>query len=209
MGDCGTSKDVSMDPDPSAALILAAGAARRFGGPKLAEPIEGESLLRRTVGVAFAAGLAPVVVVLGAHRDVLEPELVGLPVEVVFNPRWEEGMGTSLAAAVGHLLEEHPETLGGIVIPADLPGLEPSHLRRLEAVARRSGLPAAATVWKGAPPQAPAWLARLLFRELLDLTADRGARDLLRSDPSRVALVSLNGPLLDVDQPEDLPDRLA
>ncbi len=198
-----------MGDERSAALILAAGAARRYGGPKLAERIQGESLLRRTVVIAVDAGLSPVVVVLGAHRDVLEPELVDLPVEVVSNPRWEEGMGTSLAAASAHLLVNHPETPGAVVIPADLPALERDHLRRLEAAARRSGLPAAATVWGGAPPQAPAWLARDLVRELLDLTADRGARDLLRSDPSRVVLVSLNRPLLDVDQREDLPDRPA
>ncbi len=194
-----------MGGERSAALILAAGAARRYGGPKLAERTQGESLLRRTVGVAIGAGLNPVVVVLGAHRDVLEPELADLPVEIVHNFRWKKGMGTSLASAAAHLLARHPETPGAVVIPADLVGLERDHLRRLEAAARRSGLPAAATVWEGAPAQAPAWLDRRLLQELLELTGDRGARDLLRSDPSRVAVVSLSTPLLDVDQPEDLP----
>ncbi len=193
-----------MTADRSAAAVLAAGASRRYGRPKLAEEVQGEPLLRRTVRVTLAARARPVLVVLGAHRELLEPCIADLGAEVVINPRWKAGMGTSLAAAVEHLLRHHTETPGVLVIPADLPRLQADHLVRLEAAARAAGKPAAATVWQGVPPQAPAWLSRELFPELLRLGGDEGARRLLRADPSRVALVRLESPLEDMDRPGDL-----
>ena len=52
--------------EPVAGLLLAAGAGRRFGGPKALAEIDGEPLVLRALKALRAAGCSPVRVVLGA-----------------------------------------------------------------------------------------------------------------------------------------------
>ncbi|HYL54573.1 MAG TPA: NTP transferase domain-containing protein, partial [Gemmatimonadales bacterium] len=69
-----------------AGVILAAGASRRMGQNKLLLELEGESLIRRAVRHALAAGLSPVVVVIGHEPDRIRTALRDLPVEFAVNP---------------------------------------------------------------------------------------------------------------------------
>ena len=65
------------EPPRVAGVILAAGASRRMGAGrnKMLLQLEGESLLRRAARRALAAGLSPVVVVLGHEADRARAEL--------------------------------------------------------------------------------------------------------------------------------------
>ncbi|MBB0994770.1 NTP transferase domain-containing protein, partial [Dietzia sp. SLG510A3-40A3] len=71
-------------------LVLAAGAGRRFGGPKALVDFRGVRLVDRAVGLLRAGGCDRVLVVSGA----VELEVPGA--EVVHNPDWDTGMGSSL-----------------------------------------------------------------------------------------------------------------
>ena len=77
-------------------VILAAGASTRMGTPKQLLCYAGKSLLRRAAETALASQGQPVVVVLGAAGEHCRPELEGLPVRIVENPDWEQGMSASL-----------------------------------------------------------------------------------------------------------------
>lgn len=192
-----------MTADSVAVVVLAAGASSRYGGVKLlAAPTGGEPLLRRTVRVVLEAGLGPVMVVLGAHRSGLSGLLADLTVEVAVNDAWRDGVGRSIAAGIAAVRRRHSALGGAVVVPADLLHLEGAHLRLLVDAARRGGVPMAATAPPDAPLQAPAYFARELFPDLEALTGDRGARDLLRRDRSRVAAVVPSFPLEDLDTPE-------
>ncbi len=190
-------------PEGKVAIVIpAAGASRRYGGVKLlADAGGGEALLARTARIALETGLGPVVVVLGAHRRELGAVLAGLAVETVHNTAWRRGMGRSIAAGIAHLGLRHPAAAGAIIVPADLPRLPAEHLRALAMGARRAVLPAAATAGPDGLLQAPAYFARELFPGLEALDGDRGARDLLRADPSRVLPVEPPFPLDDLDLP--------
>ena len=77
------------------AVILAAGAGRRMGGPKALLVVEGETLLQRTIRTALAAGCQTVIAVVGDwDTGPLEPGTV-----VVRNPGAAEGMARNPAAA--------------------------------------------------------------------------------------------------------------
>jgi len=78
-----------------AGLVLAAGAGRRFGGPKALVELDGERLVNRAVRVLGEGGLTTRYVVQGAA------DLTGLSgAEVVDNPDWAEGVGLSLLASL-------------------------------------------------------------------------------------------------------------
>ncbi len=51
---------------------------------------------------------------------------------------------------------------------------------------------------------APAAFAGAVFGEVAALRGDRGARDVVRRDPSRVRAIALRDAALDVDRPTDL-----
>ena len=69
--------------DGVAGVILAAGTSSRMGRNKLLLQLEGRSVLRRAVDTALAAGLDPVLVVVGHQREQAEAELAGLRCTVV------------------------------------------------------------------------------------------------------------------------------
>lgn len=112
-----------------AVLLLAAGGSTRMrGGDKLLETLGGEPLLRRGARRALASRARETVVVTGAHRAAREAALAGLPVRIVHNAHWREGMGTSIAAGVAALA---PNPRAVLVMPADMPGIDTPLLDRL------------------------------------------------------------------------------
>jgi nicotine blue oxidoreductase len=181
-----------------AGLVLAAGAGRRFGGPKALVRWRGELLVERAVGLLAAGGCDPVLVVLGAAADeVLATADLGAAVPVV-NPDWPTGMGSSLRAGLAAV----PPTADAVVVTlVDTPGLGPDAVRRLVA----AGTTAVAT-YEGRRGH-PVLLTRDVFAEVADAaTGDRGAGRWLAGHPERVRLVRCDGTgdPRDVDVPDDL-----
>ncbi len=169
----------------TAGVILAAGAGRRFGGGiKQLARHDGEPLVRRACRTALDAGLAPVLVVLGAHADVVGDALRDLDVIPIHNARWEDGMGTSLACAIRALDETVVDVA---VLLADQPLITPAHVRALTAARLAAAADLAATD-TGATLGVPAVFARALFPTLAALTGDRGARDLIARTDRRVTV---------------------
>jgi molybdenum cofactor cytidylyltransferase len=180
-------------------VLLAAGAARRFGGPKLLARIGSESLLRRMARVALASDPAGCVVVLGARAARLRPELAGLPVEVVLNRRWRAGLSSSLAAGLGAL---PAGARAGLVLLADQARLGPADLALLTAAWRRRPRAIVATLACGVLGP-PAVLPRRVFGAVKFLRGDRGARDLLRDPAQDVVAIELPQAAFDVDRRAD------
>ncbi|MEI6051730.1 MAG: NTP transferase domain-containing protein, partial [Opitutaceae bacterium] len=91
-------------PTPAAlrfgAIILAAGASSRLGSPKQLLLLDGQPLVTRAAQAALTAGAWPVVVVLGAHAEKIRPALARLPVIVVENAAWPEGMAASIRTGI-------------------------------------------------------------------------------------------------------------
>ena len=186
------------------AVILAAGASRRYGEPKQLVRYRGENLLERSIRLARAAGARQVCVVLGyranAIHRVLEKNRVYLDCGYAArNPRWREGMGRSLAVGIKALPREARAVL---VCLSDQPRLQPEDLAQLVAAWRRNPRSVAAARYAG-KLGVPAIFPRSWFPRLELLAKDQGAHALLASAKDVVG-VPMPRAAFDLDYPEDL-----
>ena len=111
-----------------AGIILAAGASTRYGQPKQLLDWDGVPLLAHIADEAQAAGLSPVIVVLGSHAETARPVLGERPVHVVMNWRWKEGLSTSVQLGLAAL---PPQTDAAILLQCDQPLLTADLLRAI------------------------------------------------------------------------------
>jgi molybdenum cofactor cytidylyltransferase len=180
-------------------IVLAAGGARRFGRNKLLVRAGPESLLVRAARQAVALTGSRTIVVLGADSSLLATDLAGLPVRIVVNRRWREGMARSLQAGIGSLPVSARATL---VTLADQYAISRHDLWRL-ASAWASNPRAAAAALVADGPGAPAVLPRSYFPRVMGLEGDRGARSLLLNPDMPVTMVELPAAAYDLDEPGD------
>jgi molybdenum cofactor cytidylyltransferase len=183
-----------------AAAVLAAGAGRRFvasggDGHKLLAPFRGRPLWQWAVSTAVAADIGPVWLVTGAAEPAGFDDGVGA-VEVLPNPRWDEGMATSLQVAVARARRESCDAI--VVGLADQPLVTAEAWRRVAA----SPSPIARASYDGMPGH-PVRLAADVWPDL-PTTGDEGARSLLRCHPELVEDVACPGHPADVDTREDV-----
>ncbi|MGD1993607.1 MAG: NTP transferase domain-containing protein, partial [Anaerolineae bacterium] len=184
-----------------AGVVLAAGGSTRFGQPKQLLDWRGAPLVVHVADVALAAGLDPVLVVLGAHAELIRPALNHRPVQPVMNWRWEDGLSTSVQAGLAML---PPMIDGALFIQCDQPLLTPDLLRRIVARRQETQAPIVHPSL-GERQGTPVFFARALFSELAKVSGDQGGRSLIRRHRDQAATVEVGTPdlLADIDTPED------
>jgi len=182
-----------------ATVILAAGMSTRMGTDKQRLPYGKETFLSATCRLYLPYG--PVLVVLGHNKERILPVLEDLPVQVVENPRYREGMSMSLAAGIR---EAQSLDVRGIWLTfCDMPHLKPETLEELYRDVvdgpEYIGIP----VHQGRRGH-PVWLPRWTFGELLQETGDVGARNLVARHPERIRFPETPDPAVtgDIDNPE-------
>src|SRR5689334_3745175 len=126
------------EPLRVAGVVLAAGASRRMGRNKMLLELEGESLVRRAATRALAAGLMPVVVVVGHEADRVRDQLEGLPVEFAFNP---DATGPTSGSLHLGLRQLGPEVDAAVVMLGDMVHVTEQTLAMLVAAARGTDAP--------------------------------------------------------------------
>jgi molybdenum cofactor cytidylyltransferase len=175
-------------------IVLAAGAGRRFGGPKQLAPLDGRPLLQHVVDAAPD----PLTVVLGAHADAVRSAIDFDGVSVVVCDDWEEGQAASLRAGVAAVGPVDT----AVVLLGDMPFVTPQvivgaldHLTRPWDAVR--------TLYAGEPGH-PVVLGRRVLAAVPELHGDVGARDLLRSFRVREWEAGHLGDPTDIDTREQL-----
>jgi molybdenum cofactor cytidylyltransferase len=196
-------------PTPKiAGVVLAAGRSSRMGTlNKLLIGVDGKPMVRHAVEATLAAGLAPVIVVTGHERDRVTAALAGLPVTLVHNADYAQGLSTSLRAGLAAVPAEAEGALIGL---ADMPRVTAGELKRLiAAFDPREGRAIVVPTRQGKRGNPVLW-ARQFFAEMRTVAGDVGARHLIGVYPELVAEVEMTGDgvLTDIDTPQALA-RLA
>lgn len=167
-----------------AAIVLAAGRGTRFGEePKLLAQVGGKALVRHATESAVDSKADPVIVVTGHRADAVEAELKGLPVRIVHNPLFADGLSTSLKAGFSAL---PPNARAAIILLGDMPLVSASLMDALVAGWHESGEPAALVPTLNGRRGNPVVISRALQPEIETLSGDVGAGPVLRGRPDVV-----------------------
>lgn len=190
------------------AVLLAAGTSSRMQERhKLLLPLGNEPAVRRTARALLAAGPQEVVVVTGFNGRAMIGALDDLPVRFQFNPRYQEGQMTSVAAGVASLAAPCSVVM---ICLADQVLLEPGDYRSL--VAAYAAMPDGSILvptWRGQRGN-PVLFSAAYATEVISGHINPGCRKLIADHPDEVRLhdVAHDRFVQDMDTPEDY-ERIA
>jgi molybdenum cofactor cytidylyltransferase len=183
-------------------LIRKLALSTRMGQAKQLLRIAGESLIQRAVKTALGTTFRPVVVVLGANREQIEPELSGSEVLDVFNPDWATGMGSSIATGLDFLLQQEPSIQQVLILVGDQPLLQADTLAALVELQSQTQAPLVVSRYTDTLG-VPALFTSDLFDELTELHGAQGAKALIQKYRDLASIFDFPEGALDLDTPEE------
>ena len=183
-------------------ILLAAGQSTRFGPEnKLLQPFgEHETLLEATIDRALKVATDDIVLVTGHDQELIAPIADKLPIRVVHNPHYAEGMGSSIKAGVQTIHPGHAI----MIWPADMPLIRPETVGALLEKTSPSIIIRPTHLGNPGHPV----LFGILHRDaLLHINDAGGAQEVLEARKNDVVRVSVTdaGVIQDFDTPEDFP----
>lgn len=187
------------------AVIMAAGASRRFGAgdKRRARLPTGQSLLAATVAKAVASFSRLRVVI----REEDDPRALGLAADlpIIRARQARDGLGASIAEAFTTLMGDGAldEVTAAAVLLGDMPGLAAETLRLLQRRARRDRI---IRPRHAGHPGHPVLFGRDFWPELTALEGDEGARRIIRQHRALYQEIEVSDPgiHLDIDTAADL-----
>lgn len=183
-----------------AAVILAAGASRRYGRDKLVVELDGKPLLQHVIDAANASGAADVIIVVGHEADAVLAAVRPGRGRAVTNPDHADGQSTSLRAGIRAATGAD----AAVILLGDQPRVTARLIDALIARAGDASVAAVISSWDGRRSP-PTLLRRELWPALEGTAGDVGAREILagRDDVAVLEVTTDLGSLDDVDRPSD------
>ncbi len=184
----------------TAGIILAAGASRRLGRPKQLLPYGAGVLLEAVLATARDCAFGQTVLVLGGAGAAIQRTVDTSGCDVVLNPDFDEGCGSSIATALAAV---RPDTDAVVLLLGDQPGVRAASVRSALGALRPAAAGIAVCRYDDGLGH-PLAFARRLLPELAALHGDKAVWRLLEQRADDVVEVRAAGPVpLDVDTEED------
>ena len=182
-------------------LILAAGNSSRLGSPKQLIEFEGQTLIERITEIALTIS-EEVLIVLGGNADQILPKLAKFEstISTVFNPDWEEGMGTSIRIGVEKLAKNSDSI---IVLLSDQPFISKVLLQNMVQIYAKMQNPIISCVYNNTLG-VPILFNKSIFSELLKLSGDKGAKSFLHLYENKISTVDFPEGIIDIDTIDDV-----
>jgi CTP:molybdopterin cytidylyltransferase MocA/SAM-dependent methyltransferase len=183
------------------AIVLAAGNGSRFGGGKLLAEMGGRPLIQHVLDALDAAGVADVVVVLGADASAIDAAVAWRHERRVVNP--DPGRGLASSLRVG--FEAVPSDADAVLVAlGDQPLVSPAVIRALLDAPEVDGRSIVVPTYEDERGRNPVVIRRRAFAVVAEATGDRGLGPVLAEHPELVAEVPVPGSNPDVDTTADL-----
>lgn len=184
------------------AIVLAAGLSSRMKSPKLLLPWGTKTVIEQVVGVVLNAGVSQIVVVTGKWHVEIERLLTGLPVQVLFNPRYEQAeMIDSILLGLDAL---DGDIEAGLIVLGDQPQLRSDVIERVLQTSEDDAIELLVPSYqmrRGHP-----WLVgRGLWPDILSLEPPANMRDFFSRKNAQIYYVTVEtaSVLKDIDTPEE------
>jgi molybdenum cofactor cytidylyltransferase len=185
------------------AVVLAAGASRRFGAPKMLAPLGGRPVLQHVLDALAGAGLVDVVVVLGDQASAIRAAVSWRSERIEVNPWPVDGLSSSLRIGLDVAAEDR--TVDAVlVLLGDQPAVRPAVISAVLAAAEMSPQPIVRVRYADDDAPNPVLVRRAAWALAAGLSGDRGLGPLLIERPDLVTEVAVPGANPDIDTPEDL-----
>ncbi|MBS9463539.1 nucleotidyltransferase family protein [Flagellimonas sp. 389] len=179
-----------------ATLILAAGASKRMGNTiKQLLPWGKTTLLGHALEQAQKV-TAHTYVVLGSNANEIRSSIS--EANLVYNPKWQSGIGSSIATGVKHILEHDKNFDGILVMLADQPMIDSVYLDLMKKKFDDGESIIIATAYEN-KVGVPAIFHRSILSELLELDKDSGAKQIIEKYIDDTERVFPNGKEIDID----------
>ena len=181
-----------------AIVVLAAGNAKRMGSSKQLLPWGDSTLLGSAVKSICSTDAYKVFVVLGAYRDEIREKVDLSETIVLVNENWQQGLGSSIALAIKEIAEKYPDIKAVLFALADQPFISNIHLNtimKLHLKEQQAIIITRKEQYKGVPVLFP----RKFFPELMLLSNDEGAKEVVVNNKSQVVEVLTQDETEDID----------
>jgi molybdenum cofactor cytidylyltransferase len=190
-----------MTPGAAAAIILSAGFSARMGEFKPLMPLGGMPVLERVIRLFRTAGVGRIHVVVGHRGPELTPLIERQGARAVVNPRYAEGMYSSVKAGAAELDDA---TEAFFTLPVDIPLVRPATVSALLQACPAGGSAICYPTFGGRRGHPPLIGCRHI-RTILDDSGDAGLAGLLRKLKLHARDVPVADEFIhaDMDTPED------
>jgi molybdenum cofactor cytidylyltransferase len=182
------------------ACVLAAGTSSRYGTTKLIQPYQGKPLVQNALLAAKGACKGQVTLVVGHDQEAVIEASNGLFDELIVNRDFQNGIGTSIAAAAKACDQDADAVL---IILGDQPLITETHIRNLIDTWSGDENEIISSSFDGITCP-PILFPRKAFPALSELQSDNGAKLLLANDDFVVSTIDFPPAGFDIDRPEDL-----
>jgi len=188
-----------------ALIILAAGKSTRFPGNKLLAKINGESIIEKIVKTALSSRIYRILIVTGYEAEKIKQLIEGIKderIQIVYNPKYEEGQSSSVKTGVKQVIEEVDAVM---IHPADVPFITPEDINRLIEVFEITNASIIVASHRGRHGH-PILFSSKLFSEIMEITEEKhGLKELVEKYREEIVEVeSSQYTTIDIDTPEDL-----
>ncbi|WP_340063169.1 nucleotidyltransferase family protein [Ascidiimonas aurantiaca] len=186
----------------SVMVILAAGKSSRMGRPKQLLPWGNRTLLGHVIQQSITTGFQKTIVVLGAYEKHIRSTLANYPVQYLFNKKWEEGMGSSIALGASYLLsKDHLNYQGVLISLGDQPFVDISYYKKMLATYTKGKCQIIATSY-GHKSGVPALFDPYYLKGLSNLKGPEGAAQLISQNKENVLSLPADFKTTDIDTEE-------
>lgn len=188
------------------AMILAAGESKRMGKLKLLLSFGEKTIIEAVIGNVVQSKAENILAVLGSDREKIEEKIKDLPLKVVFNPNFREGMLSSAQAGFQTLPEDAHAVL---VFLGDQPAISHAVIDKVIDAYNRTKKGIVLPVYKGNRGH-PVLIDMKYKDEVEKLSADVGLRGVVYSHPEDVQEVEVETPSIirDIDDADDYDREL-
>jgi molybdenum cofactor cytidylyltransferase len=187
--------------DQIAIVVLAAGNASRLGQSKQLLSWGDSTLMGSVLSNVLSADTDKIFVVLGAYRNEIKDKIDLSQANILINENWQSGLGNSIALAAREIDKNHPDINGVLFVLADQPFISSSHLNaiiKLHNEEKEAIIMTRKESYRGVPVLFP----RKFFSELMLLSNDEGAKQIINRNKNQVREVVTQNDITDIDNLE-------